>query len=379
VLIDLTGVTTTTSVHQIRGRSLRLDPTLPHKVANNWDVVCFARDHPRGSADYERFVRKHRNYFAITTAGEIESGVGHVDQRLSPFGPPADDVVTTVNLDVLERSGQRDAIYDLWGIGRPYENLPTQTVRIRAQRPLGLPAQRLLAARAVVGAPPLLKTRAVGGPVVGAAVLLAGLGLGQDSLGVVAGLTLAAGGVGWAAISLRLYARHLGPSSALEDLAAAVADGLAAAGLVDGRLGASAVRVVAQPDGYYRCYLAGAGFEDSSLFAASLDELLAPIESPRYVIPRYVQAPASGFLDGLRLLASLLGNQRVGAAVVYHTIPSALAANRDRVGAFQAAWNRHVSAGRALYRDDPRAQAVIQLQRGEDPFAVTTQMRTLWE
>ena len=39
----------------------------------------------------------------------------------------------------------------------------------------------------------------------------------------------------------------------------------------------------------------------------------------------------------------------------------------------------HVSSGRALYEGDPKAQAIIQLQRGEDPFAVTTQMRTLWE
>jgi hypothetical protein len=56
-----------------------------------------------------------------------------------------------------------------------------------------------------------------------------------------------------------------------------------------------------------------------------------------------------------------------------------LGANKTRVQAFEAAWNRRVSAGRALYQDDPRAQAIIQLQRGEDPFAMTTQMRTLWE
>ena len=58
-LVDLTGVTTTTSVHQMRGRSLRLDPELPRKVADNWDVVCIAPDHPMGLTDYSRFVRKH--------------------------------------------------------------------------------------------------------------------------------------------------------------------------------------------------------------------------------------------------------------------------------------------------------------------------------
>src|SRR5260370_20932355 len=134
VLIDLTGVTTTTSVHQMRGRSLRLDPTDAHKVADNWDVICVARDHPKGAADYERLVRKHRNYFAITGAGEIEAGVAHGDPRRSPFGPPADEVVSAVNREVIERCANRDQIYALWRIGDPYRNLPTETVRIRARR-----------------------------------------------------------------------------------------------------------------------------------------------------------------------------------------------------------------------------------------------------
>src|SRR5260370_17212515 len=101
VLIDLTGVTTTTSVHQMRGRSLRLDPTDAHKVADNWDVICVARDHPKGAADYERLVRKHRNYFAITRAGQIDAGVDHVDPPLSPFRPPPAHVVSTLNPNVI--------------------------------------------------------------------------------------------------------------------------------------------------------------------------------------------------------------------------------------------------------------------------------------
>jgi hypothetical protein len=32
-----------------------------------------------------------------------------------------------------------------------------------------------------------------------------------------------------------------------------------------------------------------------------------------------------------------------------------------------------------LYANDPRARAVIGLQRGEDPFDVTTQMRSVWK
>ena len=42
VLIDLTTVTTSMSINQLRGRSFRLDKEWPEKVANNWDIVCLA-------------------------------------------------------------------------------------------------------------------------------------------------------------------------------------------------------------------------------------------------------------------------------------------------------------------------------------------------
>jgi hypothetical protein len=379
VLIDLTGVTTTTSVHQMRGRSLRLDPNEVHKVANNWDVICVARDHPKGAADYERMVRKHRNYFAITGAGEIESGVGHLDQRLSPFGPPADDVLAMVNRDVLERAAERDRIYTLWRVGEPYRNLPTQTVRIRAQRALGVSARRLDGSAPGSRSPRLVKARAIAGTGLGLSSALISVAAGQDLLAIGLGGLMMAGGVGWAAHSMMTYADRLGPSSCLDDLAAAIAEALVATSLVDNRLTAAAGRVATQPDGYYRCYLEGATLQDSNVFAESLDELLAPIQSPRWIIPRYVSGPPRNFFGGLRLLASRFANDRIGATVVYHSVPAVLGANKTRVQAFESAWNRRVSAGKALYQDDPRAQAIIQLQRGEDPFAVTTQMRTLWE
>ncbi len=379
VLIDLTGVTTTTSVHQMRGRSLRLDPALPRKVANNWDVVCVARDHPKGSADYDRFVRKHRNYFGLTALGEIESGVGHVDQRLSPFDPPAPDVAATVNADVIQRSSQRDETYDRWGIGKPYQNLPTQTVRIRSRRSFGVSTQRLDAGAPGDSRPRLVRTRAVGGLLVGGGVAVVGSAAGVEAIALIAGGLLAVAGVGSAAATLRSWAAMLGPSSALDDLGAAIAEALATNGLIDRRLGASDVRVVSQPDGYYRCYLANASLQDSDLFASSLDELMAPLQAPRYIIPRYVVSPPRGVLASVALVVRQFGGSRIGASVVYHSVPSALATHRDRVAQFEAAWNKHVSAGQALFESDPRAQAIIQLQRGEDPFAVTTQMRTLWE
>jgi len=36
-------------------------------------------------------------------------------------------------------------------------------------------------------------------------------------------------------------------------------------------------------------------------------------------------------IDGLSLLARQFGNPRIGATLVYHAVPTALASNRDRV------------------------------------------------
>ena len=89
VLVDMTIATTGVSVQQMRGRSLRLDPADPQKVASNWDVVCVAPDLVRGTADYERFVRKHLHLFAPAEDGEVEAGPSHVHPELGPFGAAA--------------------------------------------------------------------------------------------------------------------------------------------------------------------------------------------------------------------------------------------------------------------------------------------------
>ena len=44
VLVDLTTVTTSMSINQLRGRSIRLDSNWEEKVANNWDIVCLAEE-----------------------------------------------------------------------------------------------------------------------------------------------------------------------------------------------------------------------------------------------------------------------------------------------------------------------------------------------
>ena len=379
VLVDLGAATTSASVQQVRGRTLRLDPSAPGKVADNWDVVCVAEGHLRGTADYERFVRKHRHYFALGATGEIESGVSHVDPSLGPFGPPPTDAFETLASAMLARPAARAATRSAWRIGEPYRDVPVETVRVRLGRSPGLPGMRLLRLKPgpAAGVPPF--ALAAGGTLGAVAAAGAGLALGAPVVGALGALGIAGAATGATLAGLRDRLSRLAPSDTLEDMGRAVADALAATGLTAPGMGAPAVRVAPQPDGYYRCYLEGSSYEDARRFAVALEQLVVPLWDPRWLIPRRVDEPPASLTGTAAVLLRRALPGRRGSPEVWHAVPDVLASRKDRVAAFEAAWSRWVSPGaRALRADDPRAEVVLAVRLGDDPFRVETQLRTLW-
>lgn len=111
------------------------------------------------------------------------------------------------------------------------------------------------------------------------------------------------------------------------------------------------------------------------MFATSLDEVLAPLVAPRYVIARYVlQPPTRPYRQGLAWLA---GKAEPNGAV-YHAVPTVLGGNADRADAFARAWSRWVSLSDALYAGSPQGAGVLAAQRGADPFDATTVLRLGW-
>jgi hypothetical protein len=393
VLVDLTSASTAAAATQLRGRALRLDPERPGKVADNWTVVTVAEDHPRGDADYLRAVRKHASHLAPGPEGEIESGIGHCDDALGPYTPPPVEQRPGVNAAALARAVDKDAARDVWGVGKSYSGTKVETVRVRTERPLGLPGgvvpAALLAGSRTLGTdvrpappqrrpPPLWPLPVGAGAVTGAS---AAVPAGAAD-GAVVGLTTAVasaallGAVRYGGQVRRLRHASGDPQiAALRQLAAAVADALQTAGGTT--VGAGAVAVRAGRDGWLRCELE-APVEQSRLFAGCLDELLAPLADPRWLVSRFVvPVPATPAERRRVALARTLG-RRVDAAVAWHAVPSWLARSKARVSAFDDAWHAHVGPGRLVAGRDSEGQALLELLRGADPFGVTSRVRTVW-
>jgi hypothetical protein len=374
VLVDLTAATTPTSVVQARGRALRLDNGWPDKVANNWAVVCVTDEHPKGIADYGRFVRKHDRYFALARTGDVISGVAHVDPRLSPYQPPPAPQFDALNTEMLTRVAERGAARTLWAIGTGYADEPMETVTVAAGRPLGL--ARGIAPRAAAFAPAQRKVRLwrVAGGLAAVLAVLVLLAAQPAVLFAAVAAGLAAGAIAITRTAVRVAGGA--SSGSLEDLAMATADALRAAGQVS--RGGDAVRVEVLPDGAYRARLQDVPEAESAVFAAALDEVLSPLAQPRYIVPRLIVTPPGGTVAALELAARRVLGGPVRASVVYHAVPSVLGANKRLASAFEQAWNARVSPGGMLYTGSPEGAGVLAAQRGDDPFAVTTQIRTLW-
>jgi len=377
VTVDLTTAATPTAVTQMRGRSMRLDADRPGKVADNWTISCVTADHPRGDADYLRLVRKHDAYLAALPDGVIESGISHCDPALSPYAPPAPEELAAVSARALERVGRRDAARACWRIGEPYAGVVGRTVRIRSQRSIGagtIALPRSVRRPTEHGRPrghwwwtaATGVTGALGGRIVDLAA--------TAPAGIATGLAIAAVGIGvptvWRADRLDAA------SGALEQLARAVADGLHDAGAISA--GAQAIRLRATPDGWLRCELDGVTERESALFAASMEDVLAPLAEPRHLIGRVVVTVPAHRRARLGLAARATLGLPIEAAVTWHAVPAWSAAGARRLRTFLTAWERHVGPPRHLTADSPEGQAILDLFRGADPFAVTTQLRTVW-
>ncbi|MEV7398508.1 DEAD/DEAH box helicase family protein [Aeromicrobium sp. NPDC092404] len=341
-LVDLTTATTTSAVVQTRGRALRLDPEWPDKVAITWSVTYVAPDHPRGDGDWQRLVRKHQGFFGVDDLGEVVYGVAHIDALFSPFAPPPAESFDAIDAHMLERAGERDAVRSRWAVGTPYDDILVHTLRVkpsRVERPRVAPD----------GHVPMEPPAFVPSP--------------HGPVATRPGRS--ARGAPWTAA--RAAAHEPGTMA----YACVVADALHVAGLSP--VGADHVEATIDPSGEYRLRLREVDEPTSQLFVESLDELLGPVRSPRYVVARLVHGTPT-WLDGWRVLVGRLRPD----ATVWHAVPTVFGAHGKLVRQFDRAWSRWVSRSAAVYAHSPEGVVALSASNGTAPLDLVTVLRSAW-
>lgn len=288
VLIDLTTVTTSMSINQLRGRSIRLDKQWPQKVANNWDVVCLAEEFTNGFSDYERFKKKHKQLYGVCDDGAIEKGVGHVHAAFTEAEPEGvSEGMAVFNEDMLRRGRNRSHVRGLWGIGQPFNAKPTSAIEARLATGFG-----------------------------------GGFKFGKEK-------------TPWTNESL------------VQAISLSILNSLIHLGMISRNCRADGGN---RGGGWVRLHLQNATEEESTLFSACLEEILGPMEKPRYVISRSSKYITDTWLSKImpEVIAKFFRPVK-DKLVMYHTVPKTLAASAEKAEIFQRYWNQFVSPSELFY------------------------------
>jgi superfamily II DNA or RNA helicase len=362
VLVDLTSVTTPTSVQQLRGRSIRKDPAWPRKVAHNWDVICVAGGFERGDVDLRRFVRRHGRYWGVTPSssltgdrGRVVKGISHVDPDLA-FGLSVHGFRHMLFDRSTRRSlswvGRREESYDLWGVGEGYENssrwstnLDVRDLKIRTaytlQESLAAVVRKLRVSFVLI-----LLSFLFG--------LLLLLGLFANVPGIV-GIPLVL--VVAAAFFFNLRSAYrLGkamlveyrPDAILGDTGHALLFALQDAGLIGKDVLPGSVRVAKKSDGY-EVSLEDASPEDAAVFIRSYRQIFAPVRDQRYLILRNENRLPNCALRYIWILFRPFFRRFEDYPPAYHPVPDVLATRKENAEAFSRYWQRYVGGGTFVY------------------------------
>jgi hypothetical protein len=333
--------------NQMRGRAIRTDPDQPGKTANIWHLAAVepppeggqavsASDETRpAGSDFAALARRF-DAFMGPVYGQpfIASGI----RRASVVSPPFDRAgVERANRAMERLAADRGRLAAEWRGAADEASRPAEVVdAVAAPRPLPLsfafPDVWLLAV--VSGLMVWLP-----GQVVGAVARAAAAGRGPvAALALVASMAVYVV-LGWAFYRFgRQIVVRLAPVRAATAIGEAALAALALTGAVTSPGAAVQVRPGALPGGV-EWALTGASLRDKAVFAAAIEEVMSPIDNPRYLV---VARRPLGL--GLRPSTSF------AAPAAVSTGTAAAAFKRElerRCGSFSVVYTRD-AAGRAL-------------------------------
>lgn len=370
-LIDLTSATTSMTVNQVRGRSIRLDPNWKDKVANNWDIVCVDPSFEKGDQDFERFLQKHKRFYGLGSKGKIVKGFLHVDESLAlQYGTVGFKRIGyhLVNMRMLAKARDRAKIYKEWRIGQEYSNFEYSATKLDAKD---------LKFKTVYSLKDSLK--AIFRNILATAGIFAfwyfyifgnllEYSFYYRPLLAILSVVFLLGVFIFAGRNIRKYIRkgfiEVPLDSFLLDIGKSLLKSLRETQLVSSSQSIDNVRVVQDATGYYDLYLDYATREDAQVFSQSLRELLAPVTNQRYLVSRSTDNINIGFYSPLwwifRKLFRLVRQEKIA----YHPVPTILSSNKDRALLFAHNWKQYVGGGDLIYtRTAEGAELLLRLRK----------------
>jgi hypothetical protein len=307
VLIDAAPNGAFTDSHRMRGRVIHADKTNPSKVAHIWHLVTLEQTYSAGddnslrlasrltpnadgglASDFRHLRRRFECYIGPNTdTDELENGIDRLGLKLIPH----QGSMETINETMLERAKDREKLTAVWMNAMLDTTKPISEVRVpkTAKVPVFTPANTMLVISSLVG---LIGGISLASFFIKALIVYLFFNPGQImSLAVVAVLfllTLTVTAIIFSILFilhfLPLLINHITTASSIRSLCRNLLKTLKDIGAVN----KDAVMVMEPlPDkNGYRLYIDNCGHDEQLVFQKSVEEMLSPLRSARYILIR---------------------------------------------------------------------------------------------
>jgi hypothetical protein len=309
-------------------------------VADIWHLVCVEPEDPEPGPDIQMLARRFKAFVGVSlTESIIENGIDRMDVGKAPF---SERHVRDTNALMEGRARNRDGLRDAWTEALALGEEGVRLVREVAAPEMAVPRGFLfgntikaliwegLFLGGAVYSQVLGSVRFQGAPTTRGVLIAMGIAFGLGAIVFLVRL----GRVGW------LFAKYGPVASHLREIGEALLRALCRAAVIRTSPNRFRVRVERAEQGAAYCSLEGGSSYEKSVFLGALEELLNPIENPRYLLVR----------------RSLLGPLK---RADYHAVPHALGRRKEDAQYLATMWRKYVGRADVLYTRSPEGRQIL--------------------
>lgn len=322
--------------NQMRGRAIRTQKGNGDKTGNIWHLVCIDKTSPTGGDDFELLKRRFKSFVGVSfhEKPRIENGIGRLNLSENIYQKAEAE---KKNIEMFSYAGDRESLKQKWKTALETGVTLVEEIKIPFPEEKDYKAAKSLYLNKTIGN--LVAT--LGSGLVGYGLeSLQGFGRVARNIKTIQDFYIFLaifGAIGMAIFgrltfkTLRLYFKYRDISKDIQQIGNALLNSLVKAKAI--RTDNSNLKVETSVDnrGAIYCHLEGGTTFDKSTFINALQEVIAPIDNPRYVIIR-----KNKFM--------LFVKQKD-----YHSVPEILGRNKNLAEYFQNQWKKLVGSSDLIY------------------------------
>ncbi|MDP2541460.1 DEAD/DEAH box helicase family protein [Tenacibaculum discolor] len=317
--------------NQMRGRAIRVDSKNPNKVGLIWHLACIDTSDEFGGRDFEILTRRFNAFLGISNSKKavITSGI----ERLQLPANFIDENIQQQNKKTLELSKNRNLISQRWTNAISNGKGIIKELTFFNEKNKQYPKQKKLYYQDIV-------KYTIGEIIIGLSFFLPEFIIKNFNVllqkGIVYFLFALSSALGltfgykiYKSVQLYVYFGLI--HKKIDKIALAILESLYELNLLTTPLNDIQVQTQLLAKGNVSCTIHGANRYESTLFIKALDELLQPIDNPKYLLIK-----TSWFRRKLKL------NN-------FFPVPEIFGVRKKECQVFQSNWNKHLGKSKLVY------------------------------